>query len=68
MNPVAVVLAPLVALGIAQHAFPRLAPRWAAERAPVRSVWLVFALLVVYGVLRNLPFEPFRLLAPHTIP
>lgn len=27
--------------------------------------WAAFALLVVYGVLRNIPIRPFSLLAPH---
>src|SRR5512141_3291629 len=32
MNPVVVVLAPLVLFGLAQQAFPRLAPRLSADR------------------------------------
>lgn len=65
MNPLVVLLCPLILFGLAQHASPRLAPRWAAERASPRTVWLVFALLVGFGVARNLPWGPLRLLAPH---
>jgi hypothetical protein len=65
MNALAVVLLPLVALGLLQHALPRLLPRWAPERASPRSVWAIGALLVLFAVARNLPWEPFRWLAPH---
>jgi hypothetical protein len=30
-------------------------------------VWLLVALMVVYGVLRNIPRHPFNLLAPHEL-
>lgn len=65
MNPLTVVLLPLIVLGLVQQAFPRLLPAWAPERASPRSVWAVFAILVLFAAARNLPFEPFRLLAPH---
>ena len=29
-----------------------------------RASWALLGLLVAYGALRNLPFEPFRALAP----
>ena len=34
---------------------------------PARSwaIWTYFAVVLLYGVLRNLPWEPFRALAPH---
>jgi hypothetical protein len=65
MNALLVALAPLVALGLLQQVFPGLLPRWAPERASPRSIWLMFALLVGFGIARNLPFEPLRWLAPH---
>lgn len=35
--------------------------------APVRpwALWTYFAVVLVYGVVRNLPWEPVRVLAPH---
>jgi hypothetical protein len=39
-------------------------PPW---RAPVWVVWLFLLSLIGYGVLRNLPFAPFNLLAPHPV-
>jgi uncharacterized protein DUF2752 len=64
MNPLLVVALPCVAL-MALYAAgwrPRaLVPLLRALERPVP--W--FVVLVGYGVLRNLPFSPFTLLAPH---
>jgi hypothetical protein len=64
MNALAVVLLPLLGVGLLQLACPRLWASGVAERASPRSVWAIFFILVGYGVVRNLPFEPFSLLAP----
>lgn len=37
-------------------------PRWAYQP---RSPWILFWIITAYGVLRNVPVWPFRLLAPH---
>jgi hypothetical protein len=34
------------------------------QPAATRASWVLLGLLVTYGVLRNLPLEPFRALAP----
>ncbi len=33
-----------------------LAPKW---------IWLIFIVIIAYGLLRNVPSDPFTLLAPH---
>ncbi len=38
------------------HWTTRMSPRW---------IWLVVGILTVFTVLRNIPFSPFSLLAPH---
>jgi hypothetical protein len=64
-NPLAVALLPLIILGLVQQARPRLTP-WLApsSAAPPWRLWAIFTLVVGYGLLRNLPFEPFTWLAP----
>lgn len=68
MNPLLVLLLPLLAAGLAlelaawvrgpQRPTPRLRLGWPATVALV-------AVLLAYGVVRNLPWWPFTLLAPH---
>jgi hypothetical protein len=60
-----VALLPLVILGLLQQARPRLFP-WLAPSSTARPwrIWVLFALVAGYGLVRNLPFEPFSLLAP----
>jgi len=65
MNPLAVVLLPLVLFGLVQVLFPRLLPLAASERAAPRSIWALFAVILLFAALRNLPVEPFSWLAPH---
>jgi len=67
-NPLMVLLLPLVAAGIAMEVLawvrgperptPRLRPHWRVTVALV-------VLLLAYGVVRNFPWWPFTLLAPH---
>jgi len=66
LNPLSVALLPVVLLGLLQQARPAAVP-WLAPpvRAPAWRVWLLFGLVVAFGVLRNLPVEPFSGLAPH---
>jgi hypothetical protein len=35
---------------------------------PTRLIWALFAVLLAFGIMRNLPFPPFNLLAPHELP
>ncbi|HUK81431.1 MAG TPA: DUF2752 domain-containing protein [Verrucomicrobiae bacterium] len=55
LNPLAVVALPLLALWLAR-----------SERGDVKSMWIwtLLVVIVVFGVLRNLPVYPFSLLAP----
>lgn len=43
--------------------FPRL--KWPRARIGTRTTWALLALIFVFAVLRNLPWEPFVRLAPH---
>ena len=58
LNALAVVVAPLVLLAIAgdrTDVFRRLGSR---------AIWMLLAVIVLFGVLRNIPAWPFDLLAP----
>lgn len=68
-NPFAVVLLPLV-IGVV---LVRLG-RWSRGRTvgndlwiDGRWIWLLAVALIVFTVLRNIPAEPFTLLAPHEL-
>jgi hypothetical protein len=54
-NPLAVVALPLLALLVV-----RPQPRWLTAR----SIWMLLIVVVAFGVLRNLPWYPWTLLAP----
>jgi len=65
MNPLAMVALPFVLYGSASYARfqlqGRFLPRWFI---PPGWIWTLGAVIVLYGVARNLPFYPFSLLAP----
>ncbi len=52
---------------------PRLL-RWAVGKPqlPARLhswwIWLLFAVIMLFGICRNIPFSPFKLLAPTELP
>jgi Protein of unknown function (DUF2752) len=48
------------------HARLRNRPRHHWEM-PAWSIWSLIAVIVVFGVVRNLDIEPFRVLAPHRL-
>jgi uncharacterized protein with PQ loop repeat len=65
MNPLAIVLLPFLAYGLASHALFQLRGRWLP--APFFSAnWIraLCAAIIVFGIARNLPIHPFSLLAP----
>jgi len=62
-NPLLVIGAPVGLIVVAVERY-RKGPRWALT-VHRGWVWLVFALLVGFTLLRNLPVYPFQLLAPH---
>ena len=55
MNPVTVLGLPLIGVLYVTGRLDRLKPVW---------IWTLLVVLVVFGVLRNLPWQPFTLLAP----
>lgn len=65
-NALAVVSLPFLLAGVA---VPRLAARRGLPppRLPGLAIWGIAIVVVLYGVLRNLPAEPFARLAPHAI-
>ena len=63
MNPLAVIALPLLASMLLQWWLARpLLPAWLDRHVHDGRVWIVA--LVVFGVLRNLPFAPFAWMAP----
>src|SRR5215469_15946321 len=65
MNPLAVLLLPLVGYGLAAEAFVEVRgqrlTRWIL---PGFWIQVLAAIIVGFGVVRNLPLYPFNLLAP----
>jgi hypothetical protein len=55
LNPFTVVVVPVVGVLWATGRLERLRPVW---------IWTLLALVVAFGVLRNLPWYPWTLLAP----
>jgi hypothetical protein len=63
MNPLMVLSLPFVALLLAEQlGWTRAAWQPVLERVGDARIWAV--LLIGYGVLRNLPWQPFSWLAP----
>jgi len=63
MNPLAMIALPLLAMMLMQWWLARpLLPAWLNRIAHDGRVWVVA--LVVFGVLRNVPFAPFAWMAP----
>jgi hypothetical protein len=67
MNPLTVILLPFICYGLVSHAV--IAIRGQGNGLPrlfLPAVWIraLCALIVLYGIARNLPFYPFDLLAP----
>ena len=42
-----------------------MSERW--RKWSARGLWLLMILMVIYGILRNIPSEPFNQLAPHEL-
>lgn len=62
MNSALVLALPFLIHGLWSSATGRAAPRWSTSPG---SGWAILAALLIYTVLRNLPWEPFIWLAPH---
>lgn len=65
-NPLGVVLLPAAALAIALElvAWARRRPGGPRVRIGKRGLWCLVATILIYWVLRNIPFWPFTILAP----
>ena len=67
-NPLFVVLLPLILYGVARFLYEG----WTGRRAP-QLPWprwgtkVILCTFLVYWVLRNIPYEPLTLLAPHKL-
>ena len=67
LNPLAVVAAPFVGAGLIRELWSMFSGR-TFVRSRILSVgwiWALLAVILAYCVLRNLPWFPFTLLAPH---
>jgi hypothetical protein len=64
-NPLVVVMLPFVAFAVARQAWQfsrrQRAPSW---HMPAWSLWALVAVVLVFGVARNLPWGPVRWMAP----
>lgn len=69
LNPLVILLALATAAVVARAALLRAWPARFARLAKLRAKawhgWLALGLMLLFGVLRNLPWWPFCLLAPH---
>jgi hypothetical protein len=65
MNPLSMLLFPFLTYGLSREAISYLrgqpSPQFAVPGACIRALC---ALIVLFGIVRNLPFHPFDLLAP----
>lgn len=68
MNPLLVLALPFIAYWLLSHALVALRGR-GLPRIFVNPtiIKLLFWLVVLFGIVRNLPVYPFNLLAPHTL-
>jgi hypothetical protein len=65
LNPLTVVLLPFVTYGLASEALTHLRG-CALPQVFLPAIWIraLCAVVILFGVARNLPFHPFNLLAP----
>jgi hypothetical protein len=65
MNPLTVVLLPFLAYGLASEALNEIGDR-RLPRLFLPAVWIrvLCAVIVLFGMARNIPMHPFHLLAP----
>lgn len=67
-NILAVIFLPLCALAAARHSWHWLAGSSPKPiKLPAAVLWSVFFVIFAYTVARNLPWEPFNLLAPRSL-
>lgn len=65
MNPLTCVLLPFLTYGLASEALRRVRGRGLPQVfLPAASIRVLCGLIIVFGIVRNLPVHPFDLLAP----
>lgn len=65
MNPLAVVSLPFLLYGTSSFLLFRLRGRFLPRYfIPASSIWMLGALIVAFGIARNIPVYPLNLLAP----
>jgi hypothetical protein len=68
MNSLTVILLPFIAFGLVCEIKSHLSGRpLVGTRLPSNCIWALFAVIVLFGIARNLPFHPFDLLAPRAL-
>ncbi len=68
MNPLTVALMPFLAYGLASHLLFEIRRRGLPQPF-LPAVWVraLCAAILLFGIVRNLPFYPFTLLAPRAM-
>jgi hypothetical protein len=65
MNPLMILLLPFVGYGLTSHAVGVIRGRGLPQLfLPAAWIQALGGVIIVYGIVRNLPFHPFNLLAP----
>lgn len=65
MNPLTVMLLPFLVYGLISEGIVQVRGRGLPQPIlPARQIRVLFAVIVLFGVVRNLPVQPFALLAP----
>jgi Protein of unknown function (DUF2752). len=65
MNPLSVLLFPFLAYGLASEALFHLrGERLPQVALPANGIRVLFAVIILFGIARNLPLHPFDWLAP----
>ncbi len=65
LNPLTVLLSPFLTYGVASYAFFQFRGRY-LPRVFLPAIWIqaLCAVIILFGIARNLPIHPFDLLAP----
>lgn len=65
MNPLAILFLPFIGYGLASHALTAIRGQGLPQPF-LQAAWIraLCAVIILYGIVRNLPFYPFELLAP----
>jgi len=68
LNPLTIVLLPFLAYGLASHALFEIRGQH-LPRLFLPAAWIqaLCAVIILFGIARNIPVHPFELLAPGTV-